>query len=74
MIDSAIVNMCGGDELRAKYGRLTSMGGSRAANRPLRSLRFTLNPHTAQTRKAGNRLPEIILSKFNNVNYSMEVE
>ncbi len=66
--------MCGGDDPRARNGRTTSTGGSRAGNRPLRSLRFTLVTFTALSRKAGNRLPEIILSKFNNVNYSMEVE
>lgn len=46
--DSAIVNMCGGDETRPGFGRTTSSGGSRAwsqlRNRPLWSVRFNFMP------------------------------
>ena len=70
--------MCGGDESRARFGRTTSTGGSAARsqlrNRPLRPVRFYIDYTNPQTNTAGNGLPEIILSKFNNVNYSMEVE
>jgi len=42
--DSAMIYMCGGDELRAEYGRMTSLGGHRVGsqlrNRPLWSVSF----------------------------------
>ena len=44
---NAIVSMCGGDESRPGYGRMTSTGGSGARsqlrNRPLGSVRFNFS-------------------------------
>ncbi len=72
IFDSAIVNMCGGDEPRAEYGRTTSMGGIRAGsqlrNRPLGSVRFYFAHTHPEKYNAGNRLPEINLEHINNVN------
>lgn len=47
IFDSAIVNVCGGNDARPGYGRMTSTGGSGARsqlrNRPLGSVRFNFS-------------------------------